>query len=331
MTFRFDQPIFLLFLLVIPLLIWRMVRYGLRLEGSLKFSKAEFLKDITPSFFSRHWYIPSAMRMLTISLLILSFARPQAGIKEEEILTEGIDIFIVLDNSGSMRAEDFKPNRLGAAKETVRKFIDGRKNDRIGLVIFAAKSYTNCPLTLDYYVVKDFLGRVDFTPQEDDGTAIGMGVANAVKRIKDSKAKSKVLILLTDGRNNRGQIDPITAADLAQKHKVKIYVIGVGTKGEAPYPVQDPLYGRRYVMLPEEIQEDTLIDIADRTSGLYFRATDKDALAEIFSKIDSMERTKLEMKVSINYRELYRSFLYPAFLLFLIEGAIVYWKFRGIP
>lgn len=330
MTFRFAQPLFLLFLLVIPLLIWRAIKLGLRSEGSMKFSAVSLFSTLHPSFLAKYWYLPVVFRMFTIALLIFAFARPQAGIREEEILTEGIDILIVLDNSGSMKAEDFKPNRLGAAKERVKKFIEGRKNDRIGLVAFAAKSYTRCPLTLDYYILEDFLDRMDFTPQEDDGTAIGMGLATAVKRIRESKAKSKVLVLLTDGRNNRGQIDPMTAADLASTSNVRVYTIGVGTKGEAPYPVVDPRFGKRYIMLPEEIQEDVLMEIAEKTGGLYFRATDKNALAEIFSKIDAMEKTKMEMKVSVNYRELFTFFFYPAVLLFIFEVFLLSWKSGGI-
>ncbi|MEW5807758.1 MAG: VWA domain-containing protein [Acidobacteriota bacterium] len=332
MSFRFVNPFFLLLLAVIPLLIWRYYKMRQRLDGSIRFSAASLLKSINPSFLAKYSYIPFLMRMVTLVLLIIAFARPQAGMREEDILTEGIEIFIVLDNSGSMRAEDFKPeNRLGAAREKVRKFIEGRKNDRIGLVIFAAKSYTRCPLTLDYIVLKDFLSKVDFTPREDDGTAIGMGIATAVKRLKESRAKSKVIILLTDGRNNRGQITPQTAAELARNSKIRIYTIGVGTKGEAPYPVDDPILGRRYVMLPEEIQENVLMEIADKTGGMYFRATDRDALGEIFSRIDSMEKTRIEMKAHVSYRELFSHLFLPACLLFLSEMVLVAWKFSGAP
>lgn len=332
MSFRFDHPMFLLFLILIPLLIWRCIKMGKRQEGSIKFSSVSFLSAITPSFFAKHSWIPFALRVVTLMLLILAFARPQAGLKEEEIISEGIDIFVVVDNSGSMRAEDFKPkNRLAAAKDVVTKFIDGRKNDRIGLAVFAAKSYTKCPLTLDYVVLNDFLSSVDFAAKEDDGTAIGMGVATAVKRIKDSKAKNKVIILLTDGRNNRGQIDPMTATDLARQCSIKIYTIGVGTKGEAPYPVQDSFFGKRYVMLPEELQEDVLIEMADKTGGQYFRATDKNTLSDIFSTIDAMEKTKIKVTVHTSYRELFRYLFYPACLFFLAELGLLFWKYYGIP
>ncbi len=332
MGFRFANPMFLLFLLLIPLLIWRHIRMGKRNEGSIRFPSISYLREINPSFLTKHSYILFALRMATLILLILALARPQAGMKEEEIISEGIDIFVVMDNSGSMRAEDFKPkNRLATAKDVVESFIEGRRNDRIGLVIFAAKSYTKCPLTLDYFILKDFLSNVDFTAKEDDGTAIGMGIATAVKRIKDSPAKNKVLILLTDGRNNRGQIDPMTAADLARQFRIKIYTIGVGTKGEAPYPVQDSIFGKRYVMLPEELQEDVLIEIAEKTQGQYFRATDRNTLSEIFSKIDSMEKTKIKLKVHTSYRELFRYLFFPACLFFLVEVGLLFTKFYGIP
>ncbi len=332
MIFRFDYPMLLLFLILIPLLAWRYFRAWNRQEGSLRFSSVSFLQQIKPSFLAKHHYIPFALRMVTLILLILAFARPQAGIQEEEITGEGIDIVVVLDNSGSMRAEDFKPrNRLAAARDVVQKFIEGRKHDRIGLVVFAAKSYTKCPLTIDYMILKDFLSRVDFTPQEDDGTAIGMGIATAVKRIKDSRAKNKVIILLTDGRNNRGQIDPMTAAELASQSTIRIYTIGVGTKGEAPYPVQDPLFGKRYVMLAEELQEDVLIKMAEKTGGQYFRATDKSTLSQIFSTIDAMEKTQFKIKVHTSYRELFRLFLYPACFIFLVELYLLFGKYYGIP
>ncbi len=332
MNFRFEHPVILLFLILIPLLLWRYIRIGNRHEGSLKFSSVSLLQKMTPSFFARHRYIPFALRMVILILLILAFARPQAGIEEEEVIGEGVDIVVVVDNSGSMRAEDFKPkNRLAAAKDVVQKFVDGRKHDRIGLVVFAAKSYMKCPLTIDYMVLKDFISRIDFTPQEDDGTAIGMGVGTAVKRIKDSHAKNKVIILLTDGRNNRGQIDPMTAAELAQQSSIKIYTIGVGTEGEAPFPVKDALFGKRYIMLPEELQEDVLIEMADKTGGQYFRATDKNTLSEIFSTIDAMEKTQFKIKVHTSYRELFRFFFYPACIIFLMELGLLFGKYHGIP
>jgi len=231
-----------------------------------------------------------------------------------------------------MKTEDFKPkNRLEVAKDVVAQFVRGRRNDLMGLVVFAANAYTRCPLTLDYGVLVDLLSQVDITPREEDGTAIGMGLATAVSRLKDARGKSKVIILLTDGRNNRGQIDPLSGARLAQALGIKVHTIGVGTAGEAPYPIDDPILGRRYINVQADIDEETLQQIAAATGGQYFRATDSQALKQIFSTIDRMERTDLKVRGYTRHTEQFAWFLYPGALLILLELALARTLLRTLP
>jgi Ca-activated chloride channel family protein len=233
------------------------------------------------------------------------------------VYTEGIDIVLLLDISGSMLAEDFQPNRIGAAKEVAQNFVDGRVNDRMGLVVFAGQSFTQCPMTLDYRVLKNLMRQVK-PGMVEDGTAIGMGIAQGVNRIKESKAKSKVMILLTDGVNNRGEIDPVTAGELAHSFDIRIYTIGVGTIGEAPYPVQTP-FGVRYQNIPVEVDEKILQKIADMTGGQYFRATNNRALKQIYEQIDKMEKTRMEVRAYRSFAELFSPWAALALLLLLAE------------
>jgi Ca-activated chloride channel family protein len=239
---------------------------------------------------------------------------------------------LALDVSGSMRTEDFRPkNRLVVAKDVVAQFVTGRRNDRIGLVAFAASAYTRCPLTLDYGVLTNLLEATDFATREEDGTAIGMGLSTAAARLEKSAAKSKVIILLTDGRNNRGQIDPLTAARVAQALGIKVYTIGVGKEGEAPYPIDDPLMGRRYIMVTADIDEETLKGIAEATDGQYFRATDARSLKAIFERIDRMERTEMKVRGYTRKAERFALFLYPGALLIGLELLIGSVVLRRIP
>ena len=226
-------------------------------------------------------HLPMFLRILALILLIVALARPQSFSTGENVYTEGIDIAMLLDISGSMLAEDFKPNRLEAAKYEIDNFITGRTSDKIGLVIFAGESFTQCPLTIDYSVLRGLIKDIN-SGMLEDGTAIGNAIANGVNRLKESKAKSRVIILLTDGVNNRGEIDPITAAQIAEKFEIRIYTIGVGTQGEAPYPFQTP-FGKQYQMVPVEIDEDILKEIAKITDGKYFRATSNQKLTEIYN------------------------------------------------
>jgi len=269
--------------------------------------------------------------MLCIFIFILALARPQAGQKEEEIITEGIDIMLTLDTSGSMRAEDFKPkNRLGAAKEVLEEFIKSRRNDRIGLVVFSRYSFTQCPLTLDYGVLLGLLEKIDIGIIED-GTAIGTAITNAVNRLRDSTVKSKIIILLTDGINNAGKIDPLTAAKLAKAIGIKIYTIGAGKPGGALYPVEDPIFGKRYVKMDTEIDEVLLKKIANETGGLYFRANDENGLREIYKTIGKLEKTKIETREYANYQELAEFFILPGLILLMLEIILANTVLRKIP
>jgi Ca-activated chloride channel family protein len=328
---RFANTYFLILLLVIPLIVYRYFYVKRVKAGSIRFSDLGTVKRLRRSFSLKLRHSLILLRVLVIALLVLAMARPQAGEKGEEILTEGVDIILAIDVSSSMKAEDFKPmNRLHVAKQVVADFIRGRKNDRLGMVVFAAKSFTQCPLTLDYGILLDFLDRVEIGIIED-GTAIGMAIANCVNRLRDSEAKSKVVILLTDGINNRGEIDPITAAKTAKAMGVKIYTIGAGKRGSALYPVDDPIFGRRYVRMPVEIDEETLREIARITGAQYFRATDGEALAKIYREIGDMEKTEIKTKEYIRYTELFWHFLLPAMILLGGEIVLANTRFRKIP
>jgi Ca-activated chloride channel family protein len=275
--------------------------------------------------------LPSVLRLVALGLLVVALARPQSGEREIQVISEGIDIMLVLDTSGSMKAEDFKPNnRLYVAKEVAKQFISGRTGDRIGLVVFSARSFTQCPLTTDYPVLLNLIDHVDFGMIED-GTAIGLALANATGRVRGGPGKSKVVILLTDGRNNAGNIDPLTSADAAQALGVRVYTIGAGVEGEALYPVDDPVFGRRYVRMPSQVDDETLGEIARRTGGLYFRATDSEALARIYRKIDDLEKTKVETREYVRYSELGAMLAIPALILLLAEIALGATVFLKVP
>ena len=332
MTFRFVSPWAALPLVV---LLAALVVYLARARGrqaSLMFPGTDPFRGIPRSLAVRLRHLPAALRVAGLALLVVAFARPQTGRHEEEVLTEGIDILLAVDTSGSMRTEDFRPkNRLEVAKDVVGRFVRGRRNDLMGLVVFAANAYTRCPLTLDYGVLLDLLQQVDIAPREEDGTAIGMGLATAVSRLKDAKGKSKVIILLTDGRNNRGQIDPLSGARLAQALGIKVYTIGVGTEGEAPYPIDDPILGRRYINVQADIDEETLQGIAQATGGQYFRATDTRSLVQVFARIDAMERTVIKVRGYTRHTEQFPAFLYPGAFLILAELALAGSVLRRIP
>jgi Ca-activated chloride channel family protein len=268
------------------------------------------------------------LRGIGLILVLLALARPQAGSRIETISTFGVDIIVALDVSSSMSAEDFRPrNRLEVAKRTVEQFIDGRSNDRVGLVVFAGLAVTRCPLTQDHAMLNQFLGEVDFAPTDQDGTALGMGLASAVNRLRDSDARSKVVVLVTDGRNNQGQIGPQAAAEAARALGIKVYAVGVGTEGEAPVPVG----GGRYVMQQVELDEPLLREIAEQTGGEYFRATDAEALATVFARIDELEATEIESRVRVLYSELFHLALLPGVLLLGLERLLLATRLRRIP
>jgi len=327
---RFQDPWWLSLLLTIPLIIWRYV--GME-GGAVKYSSIERLKHIrrSPSLYLRHILV--VLRCGGIALLALALARPQRGREDTRITTEGIDIMLVLDTSGSMIAEDLarNKNRLDVAKMVAKEFIEKRKNDRIGLIVFGEDAYTQCPLTLDYGVLLQLLERVKIGMAGQDRTAIGDGLATALLRMKESQAKSKVVILLTDGENNSGKIAPLTATEMARVMGVKIYTIGVGTRGMAPVPSVDP-FGRR-VMVPMEvnIDEELLQHMANVTSGQYFRATDAGKLREIYGEIDKMERTRTEVFHYMEWRELFSRYALAGGLLVVLEVVLGNTRFRKLP
>ena len=320
----------LLFIPLIAYVVWYLFM-GKRLKPSMKVSTTlPFAKDVK-SFRNYLVHVPFALRVLTLALLIIVLARPQLTSEWEERDVEGIDIMLATDVSTSMLAMDLEPNRLEAAKEVAQDFIAGRKDDNIGLTIFAGESFTQCPLTIDHIALANMLSAIDCDIAAKgiiaDGTAIGMGIANSVSRLKDSKAVSKVIILLTDGINNRGEITPEAAADMAKEFGIRIYTIGVGTdKKEAPYPTP---YGTMNV--PVEIDEKTLENIAEATGGEYFRATDKESLRQIYSEIDKLERTKLNVQQYQEYEELYQNFALLAVLSLMLELLLRYTILRRIP
>ena len=312
----FRHPFVFFLLLLAPLLTVVSKR---RRGSSLFFSSLRPFQARTGSW--RVWLYQTLpfLRLLVFCLFVAALARPEKVTAEREYQTKGVDIIIALDISGSMLAEDFKPeNRLAVAKQEATKFIRGRENDRIGLVVFARKSFTQCPLTLDYDVLIHLLQDVEIG-MIADGTAIGMGLATSVNRLRDSQAKSKIIILITDGENNAGNIDPITAAELAKTFGIKVYSIGVGRGGLVPFPVNDPLFGKRYVQANVEIDEMTLKRIADITGGLFFRARDPESLAEIYDKINQLEKTEVKVKEYRNYEELFPYFLLPGLAFLFLE------------
>src|SRR3972149_764864 len=264
----FAYPWVLYSLIILPLMfIWYWFR-GRKKEPSINYSSLKIFKSVSPNWKERLRHLPFILRCIAVGLFIVALARPQSFSSGENIYAEGIDIAMVLDISGSMLAEDFRPNRLDAAKNVIDEFIQGRSTDRIGLVVFARDAFTQCPLTIDYTILRNLLKDIK-SGMIEDGTAIGNALANGVNRLKTSEAKSKIIILLTDGVNNAGEIDPLSAANIAQDYGIRIYSIGVGTRGEAPYPIQTP-FGIRYQMVPVEIDEPLMKEIASITGGEYF-------------------------------------------------------------
>lgn len=329
MNWHFSNPEYLLLLvLLVPIILWHFYRRNKQFV-SLKFSNVQGIKSAGKSLRTKLIHLPFWLRIIALALIIVALARPQSTSRQVQIQTEGIDIVIALDISGSMLAEDFKPNRLEAAKKITEQFIDARQNDRIGLVIFSAKSFTQCPLTIDHSVLKNLLKQIK-SGLIEDGTSIGMGLATAVDRLRHSKAKSKVAILLTDGVNNTGIIAPLTAAELAKTYGIKVYSIGVGTRGKAPYPMQTP-FGIQYVNMDVEIDELLLKEISNTTGGKYFRATNNKSLEEIYSEIDKMEKTRVDESVYTNYYDEFFVFVLLAGVILVLEFLLRYLYLRKLP
>jgi Ca-activated chloride channel homolog len=325
---QFQSPEFFFLLLLIPILF---ALQKFRKKSVLRFSSLSFVKSTKQAQPKAIRAFLFTLKAIALALLVAAFARPQEIEVEREFDTKGIDIIMTLDVSGSMLAEDFKPeNRISVAKQEARRFVQGRENDRIGLVVFARKSYTQCPLTLDYHVLDSLLSEIDVGLIKD-GTAIGLGIATAVNRLRTSEAKSKVIILLTDGENNAGNIDPITAAELASSFGIRIYTIGIGRGGLVPFPIEDPIFGKRYVQAEVKVDEATLRRIADITDGVYFSAGDADALQRVYKKIDAMETTEVKVKEFSTYHELYHWFLVPSILFLLLQILFTNTIFLKVP
>jgi Ca-activated chloride channel family protein len=324
---RFAHPWFFALLAVVPVLLWWQFR---KRRAAVLYSDVSSLAGApNRGRYGRivvHFFYALALVFMTVAM-----ARPQRGRQFQDVETRGIDIMLCLDISGSMQAEDFSPkNRLNVAKERAKQFIEKRKGDRIGLVIFSAASLTQCPLTMDRQILNGLIDRVDFGMLED-GTAIGMGMASAVARLKDSKAKDRVIILLTDGVNNTGDIDPLTAASTAASFGIKVYTIGVGSKGPVPYPVKDPIFGKRYARVQIDLDSETLQKIADMTGGKAFLATDAQALGLIYDEIDRMEPTTFKVKQYTVYNELSGLWLLLSTLAFGAGVALASTVFRRLP
>mgnify|MGYP004510785903 CR=1 FL=1 len=325
----FQHPWLFLLLLVIPAYIAWYVWRRRTSHATMQVSTLETLDGVRPTWRVRLRFLPLALRLLAVALVVVVLARPQSTSSYSDSNAEGIDIVLSMDISGSMKAVDFKPNRLEAAKNVAAKFIAGRPNDNIGLVVFAGESFTQCPLTTDHAVLINLLSDIR-TGMLEDGTAIGMGLATAVSRIKESKAKSKVIILLTDGMNNYGAISPEKAAELAQTFGVRVYTIGVGSQGVAQVPVQTA-FGVKMQDMEVKIDEALLQGIADKTGGKYFRATNNKSLESIYEEIDKMEKTIMEVRHYTQRTDEYLPFALSALVLLLIEVLLRNTLLRTIP
>ncbi len=325
----FAYPWVLYSLIILPLMfIWYWFR-GRKKEPSINYSSLKIFKSVSPNWKERLRHLPFILRCIAVGLFIVALARPQSFSSGENIYAEGIDIAMVLDISGSMLAEDFRPNRLDAAKNVIDEFIQGRSTDRIGLVIFSREAFTQCPLTIDYSVLRNLLKDIK-SGMIEDGTAIGNAIANGVNRLKDSEAKSRIIILLTDGINNAGEVNPVSAAQIAKTFGIRIYTIGVGTRGEAPYPIQTP-FGLKYQMVPVEIDEAVLKEIASITNGQYYRATNNKTLEQIYNQIDKMEKTRVEVTSYRNAKELFYSWLVGGLVFLFLELGLSKTLLRRLP
>ncbi len=332
MVFANIEYLFLL-LLLIPYIIWYIL-YKEKISPTLQVSDTHMYASAPQSYKNYLLHAPFVLRLIAFTMVVLILARPQTTDSWQNTEVEGIDIMLAVDVSTSMLAEDLKPNRLEAAKTVAAQFINGRPNDNIGLTIFAGESFTQCPLTIDHTALLNLFQNIKCDIAQrgliSDGTAIGMGIANAVSRLKDSKAKSKVIILLTDGTNNAGDISPLTAAEIASSFGIRVYTIGIGTNGTAPYPV--PTYaGVRYMQVPVEIDESTLTQIADMTDASYYRAGNNSKLEEVYQEIDKLEKTKLNVKEFSKREDNYQLFACILVVSLLLELLLRHSILKQIP
>ncbi len=329
---RFADPLFLLFLLLVPLYLFVELRFARRRRPAVLFPAVDAALEAARRGFPWKRFLKLFVRSAVLTLVVLAVARPQAGSGSESVITEGIDIMLVIDVSASMRAEDFRPkNRLGVAKEVVADFIAGRTSDRIGMVVFAAQGFTQCPLTLDYSVLLGLLDSVEMGMIDERSTAVGTAIATATNRLRESDAESRVVILLTDGRSNAGEIDPLTAGQAAKAVGVRIYTIGAGTPEGGRVPIDDPVWGRRYANVKTDLDEEMLREIADITGGRYYRAKTEGMLADVYRKIGELETTRIEVKHFTTYTELAPRFIILALLALVLELLVSALFVRGLP
>ena len=321
----FAYPWVLLGLLLVPLMVvWYVLRYR-KQEAALQYSDLAVFDGVARGMRARLRWVPYALLVVAVGAMVVALARPQSRLSRQEMKVEGIDIVLAMDVSGSMLAEDFKPNRLEAAKRVAAEFIDGRKSDRMGLVVFAGQAFTQVPLTVDHRVLLQQLGALK-SGVVRDGTALGDGLATAVNRIKDSDTKSKVIILLTDGVNNQGSVDPLTAAEIATQYGIRLYTIGVGSLGKAPYPFKDQFGRVHYQNIDVEIDEELMQEMASLTGdGRYFRATNKKALQEIFAQIDEMEKSRIDVTQYAQTKDEQERWLWIALVACLLAVAGKLW------
>lgn len=329
--FQFKDPWLLIFFLLIPYLAWK---GKTKQQATISYSSTEILQSIRAAQINFLSSIPLILRLLAVSFMILAFARPQEGHKSTEILSAGVDIMLALDTSGSMQALDFikdekRDTRLAMVKDVVSQFIENRPHDRMGMVVFGSEAYTQCPLTLDQGILQSFLSKLEIG-MAGDSTAIGSAIGIAVKRLKDLESESKLIILLTDGRNNAGNLAPLQAAEAAKSFGIKIHTIGVGTHGKAPF-LANSIFGQRYIYQEVDMDEDTLREISNITGGQYFRAANLESLKAIYKQIDEMEKSEVKVIDHSEYTELFRFFLIPGVLLLLLEIILSNSLLRTIP
>lgn len=327
--FEFTHPWVLFSLVIVPLLIVWYLRWSHKREGSIRFSSLSLIRTVSALSGQRKVNFLNFLTLSIILLLVLALARPRITSKESESSWDVVDIMLVLDISGSMRAEDFKPNRLEAAKLEALDFVSSREHDRIGLVVFAGESYLQCPLTVDNDVVTNILKQVTIIDEQHDGTAIGMALAMGINRLRDSEVENKVIVLLSDGSNNAGELDPITAARMATDYDITIHTIGIGRNGKVPFPTVDPFTGRKRLVYQEmEIDEETLLSLSKETSGQFSLANDREGLSVIFDELDKLERTEVSVTDYTDYREIFAWFLFPAVALAVSNRFIRQFWFR---
>ncbi len=315
---EFAHPYYLVGLLGVPIMLLWYFKRGQYQEASIRYSSVSFIPSQYLKRGKRKALGLLFTKLIIISLMIIGLARPRISDTIRETSAEVIDILLVIDQSSSMLAQDFKPNRLEAAKNVAQSFIKAREGDRLGIIVFAGESYIQCPLTRDIDIITDFTQQIEIIDKEHDGTAIGMAIATAINRLRDSESLSKVAILLSDGSNNAGELDPITAAELAKTFGIRFYTVAAGTHGMAPYPVTD-IWGRKTVQnVQVDVDEATLKEIAHITGGRFFRATDNESLKEVYSEINELEKTEIEVSEYQNFTELYPWFTIPSAVLSLL-------------